>query len=92
MNNDSKVDPILWMLFAGMFMFAGVLIFIEYAFKDDGQLFQVFSGMLTAFSGAFFMRVKPKDPPQPGDNIEHPIKVVATSITTGPEIPPEVKP
>jgi len=88
MNHDNKVDPILWMLFAGMVMFSAVLVFIEYAFKEDGQLFQVFSNLLAAFSGAFFMRVKPKEPPQPGDIVEHP-KTVITSTAVSSDNKPE---
>lgn len=53
-------DRVLYLLFAGMVIFAGLLIYIEHYFKDDGQLFQVISGLLTAFSGSFFTRLQTK--------------------------------
>ncbi len=52
-----------------MILFSVVLIFCEHYFPMDGQIFQVFSGLLTGISGAFLMRIKPRgtepgvDPP-----------------------------
>jgi hypothetical protein len=45
-----------------MVFFCGVLIFCEHFFPMDGQIFQVIAGLLSGFSGAFFMRVKPTKP------------------------------
>lgn len=56
-----KLEPIIWLLFVGIFLLLGILIGVEVAWKDDGQMFQVIAGLLSAFSGAFFMRIKPKD-------------------------------
>lgn len=85
-----KIDPILWLLFLGMAFFSGMLLYVEHAFPTDGQLFVVVSGMLTSFSGAFFMRVKPQAPPAAGDQIEHPTKVATKTetVVTAPEPPP----
>lgn len=48
------------LLFVGMIFFTGMLFAAEKWFPADGQMFQVVAGLLTGFSGAFFMRVKPK--------------------------------
>ena len=58
---QDKIEPVVLLLFLGMIIFAGVLLGCEHFFPMDGQLFQVFAGLLTGFSGAFFMRVKPKN-------------------------------
>lgn len=60
-TRHEKLEPIIWLLFAGIFLLLGILIGVEVAWKDDGQMFQVIAGLLSAFSGAFFMRIKPKD-------------------------------
>lgn len=52
-----SVEPILYLLFLGIVIFAVMLFAADFVFKDDGQVFQVIAGLLTAFSGAFFMRV-----------------------------------
>lgn len=57
-----RIDPVLLLLMFGLIFFTGILIFVEHFFPSDGQVFQVVSGVLTAFSGAFFMRVKPQTP------------------------------
>lgn len=80
--DSHKIDPVLWLLFLGMVLAAGTLIFVEHFFKDDGQVFQVFAGLLASFSGAFFLRVKPREPSQPSDKIEHPSKVVTETKAT----------
>ena len=53
-------EPVVLLLFIGMVFFCGVLIFCEHFFPMDGQIFQVIAGLLSGFSGAFFMRVKPQ--------------------------------
>lgn len=57
---QNKIDRTLFLLFFGMVFFVFVLIFVEYFFKDDGQMFQVISGLVTGFAGAFFGRMKPQ--------------------------------
>ena len=65
----TRIDPVLLLLFLGMLVFTGLLLLISKWSPNDGQTFQVISGLLTAFSGAFFLRIKPKTedktPPEP---------------------------
>lgn len=58
--DKDKVEPVIILLFIGMIFFTGMLFCAEKWFPADGQMFQVVAGLLTGFSGAFFMRVKPK--------------------------------
>ena len=58
---NEKLEPVVLLLFVGMCVFTGALFASEKFFPNDGQMFQVVAGLLTACSGAFFMRVKPKD-------------------------------
>lgn len=86
--NEDKVEPVVYLLFAGMVVFAILLFVSEKIFPSDGQMFQVIAGMLTGFSGAFFMRVKPKDGgpsiPEGGSG--------TTSTTTTVKVPAEPDP
>jgi hypothetical protein len=60
-SGHEKVEPVVLLLFLGMVIFAGLLFVSEKFFPSDGQFFQVIAGLLTGFSGAFFMRVKPRE-------------------------------
>lgn len=60
MNNKYFVDPVLRLLFIGIMLFTIVTIYVNHVFPNDGQMFQVVSGILTGFTGAFFGRMDPK--------------------------------
>ncbi len=55
------LEPVVALLFFGMLSFTFVLIVCEVWFSSDAQLFQVIASLVSGFSGAFFMRVKPQD-------------------------------
>ena len=60
-------DPVLLILFTGIWISVITMIGCNAFFKDDGQLFQVLSALVAGFSGAFFGRMKPQEkPPAPG--------------------------
>lgn len=54
-----NVDPILVLLAWLILICLGAMIFVTWLFHDDGQIFQVVSGLLTGFAGGFLLRVKP---------------------------------
>ncbi len=58
------LDPVLNLLFFGMLLFTGMLLIVEWRFKDDGQIFQTIAGVLTGLTGAFLARINPKDTPK----------------------------
>lgn len=60
-----RVDFVLILLFAGMFLFTILLLIVEKIFPMDGQIFQIMAGLVTAFSGAFFGRILPSTPRTP---------------------------
>lgn len=60
MNRDWKVDPVLLLLFMGLILFTGILIWVEHAFQNDGQIFQCIASILAGFTGSFFTRLNPK--------------------------------
>ncbi len=60
MKPDTRVEPVVFLLAFLMVLFSVVLICCEHYFPMDGQIFQVFSGLLTGISGAFLMRIKPR--------------------------------
>jgi uncharacterized membrane protein YjjP (DUF1212 family) len=57
----SKMDTTLLLLFTGMVFFAAVLIFVEWRFSNDAQVFQVIASLVAGFSGAFFGRINPQN-------------------------------
>jgi hypothetical protein len=52
-------DPIFILLLGATFIFAMMLIFVEYKFGNDGQMFQVMSNLTSSFAGAVLLRAKP---------------------------------
>lgn len=56
---SKSIEPIVFLLFGGIIFFTLLLVAISKWSPNDGQTFQVVSGLLTGFAGAFMMRVKP---------------------------------
>lgn len=66
-----EIDFIAILLFIGIVVFAGAMVLVDQVFKDDPQIFQVFAGLVTAFSGGFFTRIKSSPTPaQPQDKVK----------------------
>ena len=68
-NSDPvKVETIDKLLLAAVLFFTLLLVAISKWSPNDGQTFQVISGLLTGFAGAFFARLKTtadkKTPPE----------------------------
>lgn len=61
------IEPIMYLLFAGVFLSVLVAIYVETKFKDDGQMFQMTSTLVVGFSSAFFARMSPKRKGKDGD-------------------------
>lgn len=63
------VDGNTILLFVGVVWFTMVLVFVEYRFQQDAQIFQVVAGLVTGFSGAFLglmkAKIDGKTPPNP---------------------------
>lgn len=59
------LEPILMLLASLMIFFTAMIFVAEHFFPNDGQIFQVVSGLLTGISGAFLMRIKPRAGVQP---------------------------
>ncbi len=57
--HGERIEPIVWMLAALIIFFAVLMVGISRWAPNDGQTFQALVGLLTTFSGAFVMRVKP---------------------------------
>lgn len=57
--DDKRVDWVTVILFLGVMMTLAALFVAEKLFPTDGQMFQVVAGLVTAFSGALFTRIKP---------------------------------
>lgn len=56
---SEHIEPIMHLLFAAIVFFTLLLVAISKWSPNDGQTFQVISGLLTGFSGVFFGRLKP---------------------------------
>lgn len=66
---NPRVEPIVKLLALLMLVFSAIIIFCEHFFPMDGQIFQVFSGLLAGISGAFLMRIKPRGTEPNGDPV-----------------------
>ena len=78
-NDLTPVDKTLVLLIIG---FAVGLVAISKFSPNDGQTFQVLSGLLTGFSGAFLARIQPtKRAQEPGSTTADPA-TPASSIET----------
>jgi hypothetical protein len=86
-NKPEPVDPVLYLLFAGMIFFTMILIGVEHFFMQDAQVFQVIAGVLTGFTGAFFGRMKPGPSHSPGGD-DNSVNVTAPPAPTTPPARP----
>jgi hypothetical protein len=77
-GNENKVEPIVLLLVALVIFFTVILIGVARMMSSDGQTFQIIAGLVTGFSGALLMRVKPKNTAE--DNV--PMPNDTTRVTT----------
>lgn len=88
-SGSNKFDRTLLLLFFGIVLFTLILFASEIWFMSDSQMFQVIAGVLTAFTGAFFGRIKPsQETPTSVSATSSPGKSTAT-ITNEPPAPNE---
>jgi hypothetical protein len=80
-------DPVLLLLLLSTFGFAGMMIFVEFKFPNDGQVFQVMSGLTTGFAGAVLARVKPQSREEEKSASGGKITEVEKTTTTSVSIP-----
>ena len=53
------VEPIIKLLAVLLVFFSLLVIFCDWRFQNDGQVFQVFSNIMSGIAGAILVRVKP---------------------------------
>lgn len=63
-----EVGGTILLLFLGMVFFAFLLVFVEWRFESDAQIFQVISSLVSGFAGAFFGLMTGKARPTPPQN------------------------
>lgn len=85
--NHEAVEPVLLLLAGLMIFFTATLFACEHFFNNDGQVFQVMSGLLTGISGAFLMRIKPRGPNAIPDPDNTTTASTVTTVTTPPVVP-----
>lgn len=89
-HGETFLDPVTRTLCRLMIFFCAVLIGVEYFFKDDAQVFQVITNVLTGITGAFLGRINPQKgaqgapgiPGLPGDAIGASVTATSTVTTT----------
>lgn len=57
---STKIEPIVILMTGLVLTFTILLIFVAKTMSSDGQTFQIIAGLVTGFSGALLMRVKPR--------------------------------
>lgn len=53
------LDSVLLLLMCGIVFFTLILLAVEAFWRNESDIFQVLSNVLSAFVGAFLLRVKP---------------------------------
>jgi hypothetical protein len=86
-----KLERVLLLLTFLVVFFTGCLFFSEHFFPQDGQIFQVVSGLLTAFGGALLMRVKPQTKEEEVARLADAQVGATTTTTTTVETPKDVE-
>ena len=77
-----KIDPTILLLCYLSIFYTCVLIFVEYRFASDGQVFQVVSNTVSITIGALMGRLKP-------ESSQHPNETTKTATVTTSESKPE---
>jgi hypothetical protein len=80
-------DPIFILLLFATFIFASMLIFVEYRFQNDGQMFQVMSNLTSSFAGAVLLRAKPVTVPTKEDYSTTTGSISSTGLTGTGKLP-----
>ncbi len=83
---SDRLDSVVLLLTALILIFVGVLIWVAVNLKSDGQTFQIVASLVTGFSGALLMRIKPKgagpaDPVIPMPQAPSKVTVEAGDVT-----------
>ena len=59
-KTSDRLDSVVLLLTFLILIFVGVLLWTAVFLKSDGQTFQIVASLVTGFSGALLMRIKPK--------------------------------
>jgi len=93
MKPDNKIEPIVLLLCSLVIFYTICLVVVAKLMSSDGQTFQIIAGLVTGFSGALLMRVKPRGT-TPDDPIDPPATVrkienIHTETQIDPPNPPK---
>lgn len=87
-----SIEPVLYLLTLIVVFFTALLFVASYTLPNDGQTFQVISGLLTGFAGALLGRVKPADTKKSDVTMDAPGNSTTTTLETRLEPPAEPGP
>lgn len=78
---EGKIEAVVGLLFVGVMLTLLLLFAAEKLFPNDGQIFQVVSGVITTFLGALAAKIDPRKGPP---SVDHPQSVSTTTVTQEP--------
>lgn len=89
MKPDNKIEPIVLLLCSLVIFYTVCLIVVAKLMSSDGQTFQIIAGLVTGFSGALLMRVKPRaaTPDESGDQSPATVRKIENIHTETQSIP-----
>ncbi len=89
MKPDNKIEPIVLLLCSLVIFYTICLVVVAKLMSSDGQTFQIIAGLVTGFSGALLMRVKPRGttPDESADSVPSSVRKVE-NVHTETTIPP----
>jgi hypothetical protein len=93
MKPDNKIEPIVLLLCSLVIFYTICLVVVAKLMSSDGQTFQIIAGLVTGFSGALLMRVKPRGttPDESIDSVPSSVRKVE-NVHTETTIPPNSPP
>lgn len=79
---EGKIEAVVGLLFVGVMIGLVFLFVAERWFPNDGQIFQVVSGVVTTFLGALAAKIDPrKATGTTGTTVDHSQSVSTTTVT-----------
>ncbi len=81
-KTKQSVDSVDQLLLGGIVFFVLLMILVSVWEPNDGQTFQVLTGLVTGFTAAFLARLKPSEkPPPPGTTTVTSTRQISTEET-----------
>jgi len=88
-KSSDRLDSVVILLTFLILTFVAVLLWVALYLKSDGQTFQIVASLVTGFSGALLMRIKPKGAGPDDPVIPMPSAPSKVTVEAGSDVEPK---